>query len=299
MVQSSNDEMDQLFDQNSDPSYVTIIQTIFINTMTAPIERVRILLQTQNVIPRIRSGEVSRFTSVSNCFKRIYSDQGLRSFWRGNFSAILVSTLPHISSHHLPQAYSNDPGILLALISITVNLVSIGSQLSILTYPFDYARTRLATDVGRGNRDFKGLTNCLSTTASGPNGFLGLYKGFVPSIIGTLIFVGSITVGVRVLLELDQSYGEQSYANAKNVGMLLVPALFASYPFDTVKRRLQMQGDKPRESWIYRGTYDCLKQMIREEGVRSLYRGSGISIMGQIAAIYSFFLCDSLLKKYL
>jgi len=30
-----------------------------------------------------------------------------------------------------------------------------------IVYPLDYARTRLASDVGSGTRDFKGLGDCL------------------------------------------------------------------------------------------------------------------------------------------
>eukprot|EP00953_Heterococcus_sp_UTEX-ZZ885_P009692 5691-Heterococcus_DN1.PRE.5 len=35
-------------------------------------------------------------------------------------------------------------------------------------YPLDYARTRLAADVGSGKRDFTGLWDCLRKTSSGP-----------------------------------------------------------------------------------------------------------------------------------
>ena len=40
-----------------------------------------------------------------------------------------------------------------------------------------------------------------------------------------------------------------------------------SYPFDTVRRRVQMQAEKPVEQHIYKGTADCLKKIAAEEGV--------------------------------
>merc|ERR1711939_1097240 len=47
-----------------------------------------------------------------------------------------------------------------------------------------------------------------------------------------------------------------------------------SYPFDTVRRRLQMQAEKPVEEHVYKGTTDCLKKIAAEEGVgRGLYKG--------------------------
>merc|ERR1712151_482192 len=58
-------------------------------TATAPIERVKLVIQTQDANPRIMSGEVPRYTGIGNCFARIYQEQGLAAFWRGNFTNIL------------------------------------------------------------------------------------------------------------------------------------------------------------------------------------------------------------------
>merc|ERR1712146_154462 len=47
-----------------------------------------------------------------------------------------------------------------------------------------------------------------------------------------------------------------------------------SYPFDTVRRRLQMQAEKPVEEHIYKGTFDCLKKIAAEEGIGpGLFKG--------------------------
>lgn len=57
-------------------------------------------------------------------------------------------------------------------------------------YPLDYARTRLASDVGSGKRDFNGLGDCIKKTASGPKGVLGLYNGFGVSVAGIIPYRG-------------------------------------------------------------------------------------------------------------
>merc|ERR1712178_182254 len=53
-------------------------------TCTAPIERVKLIIQTQDANPKIISGEVPRYTGIGNCFVRVYNEQGLGAFWRGN-----------------------------------------------------------------------------------------------------------------------------------------------------------------------------------------------------------------------
>jgi len=50
-------------------------------TATAPIERVKLLIQTQDANPKIISGEVARYTGIVNCFTRVASEQGFSAFW--------------------------------------------------------------------------------------------------------------------------------------------------------------------------------------------------------------------------
>lgn len=50
-------------------------------TVVAPIERVKLLLQTQDSNPRIKSGEIPRYTGIVNCFTRVAAEQGVASFW--------------------------------------------------------------------------------------------------------------------------------------------------------------------------------------------------------------------------
>merc|ERR1712014_361431 len=48
----------------------------------------------------------------------------------------------------------------------------------------------------------------------------------------------------------------------------------ATYPFDTVRHRLQMQSEKPPEEHLYKGTMHCFKKIAQEEGMASgLYKG--------------------------
>merc|ERR1711862_616418 len=59
-----------------------------------------------------------------------------------------------------------------------------------IVYPLDYARTRLASDVGGGKKTFSGLGDCLKKTASGPMGPMGLYAGFGVSLAGIIPYRG-------------------------------------------------------------------------------------------------------------
>eukprot|EP00429_Kryptoperidinium_foliaceum_P113389 CAMPEP_0176322580 /NCGR_PEP_ID=MMETSP0121_2-20121125/71942_1 /TAXON_ID=160619 /ORGANISM="Kryptoperidinium foliaceum, Strain CCMP 1326" /LENGTH=77 /DNA_ID=CAMNT_0017665067 /DNA_START=44 /DNA_END=274 /DNA_ORIENTATION=+ len=52
-------------------------------TMTAPIERIKLVVQTQDANPKIRSGEVPRYKGIVDCGSRILREQGMKRFWDG------------------------------------------------------------------------------------------------------------------------------------------------------------------------------------------------------------------------
>ncbi|KAJ2985863.1 hypothetical protein HDV02_000319, partial [Globomyces sp. JEL0801] len=51
------------------------ISGIVSKTLTAPIERVKLIIQTQDANPKIISGEVPRYTSMMNVFTRVAAEQ--------------------------------------------------------------------------------------------------------------------------------------------------------------------------------------------------------------------------------
>merc|ERR1719472_308977 len=163
-------------------------------TATAPIERVKLLIQTQDANPKIMSGEVPRYTGIINCFTRVSAEQGFSAFWRGNtvnviryfptqaFSFAFKDTIKAIFPKYNPKT---EFWSFFATNIASGGLAGAGSLA--IVYPLDYARTRLASDVGSGNPQFNGLIDCLTKTmASG--GFFTLYSGFSVSVVGIVFY---------------------------------------------------------------------------------------------------------------
>jgi solute carrier family 25 (adenine nucleotide translocator) protein 4/5/6/31 len=63
-----------------------------------------------------------------------------------------------------------------------------------------------------------------------------------------------------------------------------ITAGYISYPFDTVRRRLQMQSNKPVEEWIYAGTGDCFKKVLADEGFAAFFKGAGANALRTVGA---------------
>ncbi len=283
---------------------------------TAPIERVKLLIQTQDANPLIKSGQVQRYTGIGNCFTRVYQEQGLKAFWRGNFTNV-IRYFPTQAFNFafkdtikalFPRYNSKTEFGMFFLVNMASGGLAGAGSLCIV-YPLDYARTRLASDVGGGARSFNGLADCLIKTAKGPSGVMGLYNGFGVSVAGIIPYRGvyfgmyDSLAGINPFRKDGGIVGLASkFAIAQATA---ITAGYASYPFDTIRRRLQMQSEKPKSEWLYQGTVDCFWKILKEEGTTALFKGAGANALrtvgsalvlvlyGEIKTIMGFPLLDS------
>lgn len=73
-----------------------------------------------------------------------------------------------------------------------------------------------------------------------------------------------------------------------------ITAGYASYPFDTVRRRLQMQSEKPKEEWAYRGTGHCFGKIAKEEGMTAFFKGAGANALRTVGSAMVLVLYDQM-----
>jgi solute carrier family 25 (adenine nucleotide translocator) protein 4/5/6/31 len=264
-------------------------------TCTAPIERVKLLIQTQDANPKIISGEVKRYTGIVDCFSRVAAEQGIGAFWRGN----LTNIIRYFPTQAFNFAFKDSIKAALPKADkktefakfFAVNMASgglAGAGSLMIVYPLDYARTRLASDVGGSEKQFSGLLDCLKkTVASGGVG--ALYNGIGVSIVGIIPYRG-VYFGLFDTLsgynpyQKDQNAALRAASKFACAQSSAIAAGYASYPFDTVRRRLQMQSEKPESEWIYKGTADCFAKIMKEEGTAALFKGAGANALRTVGA---------------
>jgi len=272
-------------------------------TLTAPIERVKLLIQTQDANPKIMSGEVPRYTGIVNCFTRVAAEQGIGSFWRGNLANIIryfptqafnfafKDTFKNLFPNYNPKTHFWQ--------FFAANMASgglAGAASLMIVYPLDFARTRLASDVGKGStREFTGLANCLTTIAkkSGP---LALYQGFGVSVQGIIVYRGAYfglydsTKGT--IITKDSSF----LAKFVVAQVVTNAAGIISYPFDTIRRRLMMQaGGKEK---LYDGTVDAFRKILAKEGAGAFFKGAFSNVLRGVGGALVLVMYDEL-KAYM
>jgi len=253
-------------------------------TVVAPIERVKMLLQVQDAQKTI--AVENRYKGIGDCFSRVYKEQGFGSFWRGNMANVIryfpTQALNFACKDYYKKIFNPYNPKTEPMKFFMGNMASggaAGATSLMFVYPLDFARTRLAADVGSGGeREFNGLVDCLGKIAKS-DGPLGLYRGFGISVVGIIAYraayFGMYDTG-KVLLFGDQKKPGflMNWAFAQFV---TVTAGIISYPLDTVRRRLMMQSG--RKEVMYTGTIDCFRVILRDEGAKAFFKGSASNVI--------------------
>lgn len=247
-------------------------------TAVAPIERVKLLLQTQDANAKITADK--KYKGIVDVFLRVPKEEGFSAFWRGN----LANVIRYFPTQALNFAfkdtykkifnpYDSKKDFWKFFFGNLASGGAAGATSLMFVYPLDFARTRLAADVGKGkaDRQFAGLNDCLSKIYKS-DGFKGLYQGFGISVIGIIMYRACYFGG---------------YDTAKNTLMtpqtgLLMKFFIAqcvtgisglmSYPLDTVRRRMMMQSGEKKV--LYKGTFDCFVQIAKNEGNKAFFKGA-------------------------
>jgi len=264
-------------------------------TATAPIERVKLVIQTQDANPKIISGEVARYTGMGDAFMRISKEQGFGAFWRGNATNIIryfpTQAFNLAFKDSIKKAfpkYNKDTQFWQFFGTQLASGGAAGAASLTIVYPLDYARTRLASDVGSGKQQFNGLMDCLKKTATGPGGFFSLYNGYGPSVAGIVAYRGAQFGLNDTIMAFNPYAKEQGLIPIISKFIVAQIAVTASglvaYPFDTIRRRLQMQSDKPIEERLYKGTLDCGLKIMKDEGPSGMFKGALANIFRGVGA---------------
>ena len=253
-------------------------------TAVAPIERVKMLIQTQDANPRIISGEIPRYTGIINCFTRVSAEQGVGAFWRGNMANV-VRYFPTQAFNFafkdtfkaMFPKYDTKTQFLQSLGANVASGGAAGASSLLIVYPLDFARTRLAADVGKGTeREFTGLVDCIGKTfkAGGGN---ALYQGFGVSVQGIVVYRGAYFGLYDTATDVIGGKEANFFLRWGTAQVVTTAAGIISYPFDTVRRRMMMQSGGKKK--LYSGTMDCWKKIAAEEGTGAFFKGAGANIL--------------------
>jgi hypothetical protein len=205
-----------------------------------------------------------------------------------------------------------------------------GASSLLFVYSLDYARTRLANDAksakSGGTRQFNGLVDVYKKTLAS-DGLIGLYRGFVPSVVGIIVYRG-LYFGVYDSLSASAPYNTGSCVadctpracRPGRCSRRFFPrfirsrvgchhrcwSCLVSLGHDTVGRVTRYQRAKlsipySRRMMMtsgsgvnYKSMFDAGSQIVAKEGTKSLFKGAGANILRGVAGAGVLSLYDKL-----
>ncbi|KAF5834219.1 mitochondrial ADP/ATP translocator [Dunaliella salina] len=259
-------------------------------TAAAPIERIKLLIQNQDEM--IKQGRLSEpYKGIGECFTRTVKDEGVVSLWRGN----VANVVRYFPTQALNFAFKDffksmfnfkkNEGYWTWFMGNMASGGLAGASSLAFVYSLDYARTRLANDSKSakkgGERQFNGLLDVYKKTLAS-DGIAGLYRGFAISCVGIIVYRG-LYFGLFDSMKPVLLTGslEDSFLAAFLLGWgVTIGAGLASYPIDTVRRRMMMTSGSGVH---YSSSAACFADVVKNEGMKSLFKGAGANILRAVA----------------
>ncbi|XP_062099584.1 probable mitochondrial adenine nucleotide transporter BTL3 [Humulus lupulus] len=270
-------------------------------TFVAPLERLK--------LEYIVRGEQKNLFEL---IQTIASSQGVRGFWKGNFVNIL-RTAPFKAINfyaydtyrsHLMKTSGNEES---TNFERFLAGAAAGITATILCLPMDTIRTRM---VAPGGEALGGVIDTFRHMIQ-TEGFFSLYKGLGPSIV-SMAPSGAVFYGVYDILKtayLQSPEGRERLQHMKQEGQelnaleqlelgtvrtLLYGAIAgvcseaATYPFEVVRRQLQMQVQATRLS-----AFSTCVKIVEQGGIPALYAGLVPSLLQVLpSAAISYFVYE-------
>jgi len=274
------------------------IASLASKTATAPLDRVKILMQAQN--------KHFKDLGILETTTKIVKKENVKALFKGNgtqmvriipYGAISFASYEFFKSLLPPQS-SPDSHWNKFVAGAGAGVVTVTT-----TYSLDTIRTRLAFQVR--NNKYSGIIMAGRSIYNTEGGIRGLYRGIVPSLVGSLPQFGLTFYG----FEASKSYllKHENYNWAKKIdedgtktlsgpAKLLCGAVagpigqMISYPLDVARKKMQLG------HYSGRATVEVLRNIYREYGVvGGLYRGASINFIKAIpAASVTFYVYETL-----
>ncbi|GLE01089.1 hypothetical protein PINS_up009902 [Pythium insidiosum] len=281
---------------------------IMAKSLLAPVDRVKILFQ-------VNDKRTFSFRNAFRLARDIYVQDGFRALFRGNLLNIL-RVVPYAGVQHSSfdffrrqfHAYNykhidpshnqsgRDPNKLSNMQLVTAGSLAGGLSLTI-AYPLDIVRARFM--VQQGKHKYTSLYQAVLEMYR-LEGARSFTRGLLPSLMGTLPYTGiGFTLNEHFkhwMLELQQ----RSVRDGEPVPTRLHPfakflcsyfaaciAQTATYPMDTIRRRIQTDGfvtgsgsvSRGGHGQRYTGVVTTAQIILRHEGWRGFFKGVSVNWM--------------------
>ncbi|KLJ05413.1 hypothetical protein EMPG_11103 [Blastomyces silverae] len=275
-------------------------------TIVSPLERLKILLQIQSV------GRTEYKLSIWKALVKIGKEEGWRGYMRGNgtncIRIVPYSAVQFGSYSFYRRLFEPTPGGELTPFRRLICGGMAGITSVTFTYPLDIVRTRLSiqsasfSELRKGpEQKLPGIFQTMRSMYKTEGGILALYRGIIPTIAGVAPYVGLNFMtyeSVRKYLTPEGDLNPSSYRKLLAGAISGAVAQTCTYPFDVLRRRFQVN-TMSGLGYQYTSVWDAVRLIIKQEGVRGLYKGIVPNLLKVAPSMASSWLSYELTRDFL
>jgi len=230
----------------------------------------------------------TRGTGMIGTFVNQYKNEGIRAFWKGNLIACMRG-FPYYATQFAVYektklALMGDSGRISPPKSAFAGAFG-GVIAVVLTYPMDMVKTRLTTQhTDKSTAKYRGIAHAFRLIAK-EEGAIALYKGMGTSILGVIPFAGATFMAYEIL-ETMWGKPKSKLSPLQNFIDGCLAGAFAqtiSFPFDTVRKKLQAQSKHISGGGgvdvEFTGMVDGFVQTVKVHGIAGLWKGTTANLV--------------------
>ncbi|CAN0313271.1 unnamed protein product [Lampetra fluviatilis] len=276
----------------------------------SPLDVVKIRFQLQ--VERISALEPrAKYRGLAQAVRAVLREEGLAAFWKGHVPAQLLSItysgVQFVTFERLTELVHRRTRFEATQAHVHFACGGAGACMaSLVAQPLDTLRTRLAA---QGEpRLYRGVLHAVVTMWRG-EGLRGFYRGLSPTLAAVFPYAGLQFGFYNVFTRAASSLAARTQRRTGGLQTLVCGAAAGvlsktlTYPCDLVKKRLQVMGfEQARRHFgevrAYAGACDCVRRVLREEGLPGLYKGLVPSALKAAASTGLTFLTYELFSAF-
>ncbi|EDQ88927.1 uncharacterized protein MONBRDRAFT_32514 [Monosiga brevicollis MX1] len=270
----------------------------FAKSLVAPLDRMKILYQGNHGIIRGKT--------IPSAIVRVYQEEGLLAFWRGNkpqmariFPYAGVQFLTFERAKRFYRQQFGDRHFVSFMAGSTAGITAVT-----VTYPIDFLRTRMAWTVGHPVTVLELVREIHRT-----EGKAAFYRGIVPTYVGMLFYAG-VSFGIYDFIkhsmlavpQFQSTSGPEHLNTLANLicgGTAGLISQTIAYPFDVVRRRMQIEQRQAGQNYQFHGVFQSMRLLYSQGGLRMLFRGISLNYIREFPQVGLAFVAYEKLKIWL
>ncbi|KAM9975361.1 hypothetical protein ACTFIW_010389 [Dictyostelium discoideum] len=254
---------------HSNDFFSGLIAGIASRTLTAPLERIKILNQVEVILK-----DGTKYNRIIPAFKVIIKEEGISGLFRGNLVNIIKAgpqSAIRFYSYGAFKRMASEPDGSISVINRMWAGASSGVVSVVLTHPLDVIKTHI-TVIAPTAATIKNVTKGIYRDL----GMIGFFRGLSAGILNIAPFAALNFTFYETIKEKTQQYILKSPP-------LYAPSIYGAisggltmtilYPLDVVKRRIMLQHFDRNQLPIYKNFIDAIIKITKTEGISALYKG--------------------------